>query len=298
MIDPMLTRRITVDESLNITETIRGAKAPMSIGPSTATWSTRTPDGPASLQFQRHSPTTVEAAAWGPGSAWMLHQAPLLLGQEDNLDGFTPRGPLRRLWQKKPFILGRTNRLWDSLVLAILGQRVQTQNAKRSQLLLRRSFGEPAPGPTDAWILPAPATVAELGYHNFHPLGVERKRAGVLIRTARELHRLDNLLEKTPAQVQARLRRIQGIGPWTAAMVTITAMGDADAVPLGDFHIPNTIAWVLAGESRGNDQRMLELLKPYQGHRWRVIRLAKASGGAPKFGPRLGLKGDGLHLGR
>ncbi len=294
----MLTRTITVTKSLNVADTIRGAKAPLSTGPSTATWSTRTPDGPGSLRFERLDPTTLETTAWGPGSEWMLDQAPRLIGQADTVDGFKPSGPILKLWRQKPFVLGRTDRLWDSLVLGVLGQRVQTQNARKSQRLLRRHFGEPAPGPTDSWILPEPAVVAELGYHHFHSLGVERKRSETLIRVAKELRRLDDLLSKTPDEVQARLQRIRGVGPWTAAMVTATSMGDPDAVPLGDFHIPNTIAWVLAGEPRGDDRRMLQLLEPYRGHRWRVVRLAKETGGAPKFGPRLGLKGDGLHLGR
>ena len=84
------------------------------------------------------------------------------------------------------------------------------------------------------------------------------------------------------------------------AVITDTrvSMGDADAVPTGDYHIPNTVAWVMAGEPRADDARMLELLEPYRGHRWRVIRLAKANGSAPKYGPRLSLRGDGLSRGR
>ena len=81
-------------------------------------------------------------------------------------------------------------------------------------------------------------------------------------------------------------------------MITATSMGDADAVPVGDLHIPNTVAWLLAKEERANDDRMLELLEPYAGHRWRVIRLAKSSGPAPRRGPRLDLYGSGLEKGR
>ena len=110
------------------------------------------------------------------------------------------------------------------------------------------------------------------------------------------MSRLTNLEERSPKQVQARLERIRGIGPWTSAMVTASALGDADAVPVGDYHLPNTVAWHLAGEERGDDARMLELLEPYAGHRWRVLRLAKSGGSAPKRGPKLSLTGDGLHM--
>ena len=88
----------------------------------------------------------------------------------------------------------------------------------------------------------------------------------------------------------ARLTALPGIGQWTAAEVAMVAMGDADAVSVGDYHLPHHVAWVLAGEPRADDARMLELLEPYRGHRGRVIRLLVAGApGPPRFGPRLPL---------
>ncbi len=276
--------------------TVRGSKDPVMVGPSEMRWNTRTPDGIGTLHFDRVSAAVVEVEAFGPGRDWLINQAPRLLGADDDLTGFSPPpGPLADRWRRRPFLLGRTDRLWDSLIGAVFGQKVQVKNAMRARRQLARRFGDPAPGPEGGWVLPAPDRVAELGYSDFHPLGVERKRAEILLRVAREMPRLERLSEQTPAQVQARLQRLQGIGPWSAAMVTAAALGDADAVPVGDFHIPNTIAWHLAGEERGDDARMLELLEPWAGHRWRVIRLAKSSGSAPKRGPRLDHRGDGLH---
>ncbi len=293
----MAPHRVEIQEWVNLSSTVRGTKDPVMIGPSDARWNTRTPDGPGALSMRRSGPATVEVEAFGPGADWMLAQAPRLLGSDDDVAGFRPPpGRLTDRWRRQPFLLGRTDRLWDSLVGAVLGQKVQTKNAYRSRRLLTRRYGDPAPGPHGGWILPSPDTVAELGYSDFHPLGVERKRAEILLRVAREMPRLERLSERSPDEVQQRLQRIRGIGPWTAALVTATAMGHADAVPVGDFHVPNTIAWHLAGEPRGDDARMLELLEPWAGHRWRVIRLAKSSGGAPKRGPKLSLVGDGLHM--
>lgn len=289
---------ITIPDSLNVADTVRGAKDPVMVGPSETWWSTRTPDGVGTLHLQRVAGDSMQAEAWGPGADWLLNQAPLLLGSEDDPSGFEPTGKIGEYWRRKPFLLGRTDRPWDSLVGAVLGQKVQVANAKRARRMLARRFGDPAPGPKPGWVLPAPDRVAEMGYHQFHPLGVERKRAEILIRVAREMRRLDDLTARSPISVAARLQRIRGIGPWTAAMVTASSMGDADAVPVGDYHIPNTIAWTLAGEPRGTDERMVELLEPYAGHRWRVIRLSKSNSSAPKYGPKLSLSGDGLHMGR
>lgn len=294
----MPTRIIDISDTLDVRETIRGAKNPVMVGPTEVWWSTRTPDGPGSLNLERRSDRTLAAEAWGPGADWLLEQAPRLVGADDNLDGFRPRGKIGELWRQKPFLLARTDRPWDAIVGGVFGQKVQVANAVKARRLLARRFGEPAPGPRQGWVLPAPQRVAEMGYHDFHPLGVERKRAEILIRVAREMRRMGGLTDRTPESAKARLQRIRGIGPWTAAMVTAVAMGDADAVPVGDYHIPNTVAWHLAGEPRADDERMLELLEPYEGHRWRVIRLAKGAGSAPKYGPRLSLSGDGLHLGR
>lgn len=267
------------------------------IGPSEVRWNTRTPDGPGSLHVDRLDASTVRLEAWGPGAEWMLEQGPRLLGSEDDLEGFRPpAGALADRWRSKPFLLGRTDRLWDSLVGGIFGQKVQVANAVKARRMLARNYGDEAPGPNGGWILPPPERVAELGYADLHPFGVERKRAEVVLRAAREMGRIDGITRtRTPAQVAGRLQQIRGIGPWTAGMVTASAMGDADAAPTGDFHLPNTIAWHLAGEERGNDARMLELLEPFAGHRWRVMRLAKSIGSAPKRGPKLGLRGDGLH---
>ncbi len=174
-------------------------------------------------------------------------------------------------------------------------------NARRSRRALARRFGERAPGPREAWLLPPPDRVAEMGYHQFHPLGVERTRATALIRVARALGRWPELAEPSdlaPEAFRARLQAVPGVGPWTTAMVSAVTLGDPDAVPVGDFHLPHTVAWLLAGEPRATDARMLELLEPYAGHRWRVVRLAKATTTAPRYGPRLSLTGDGLHLGR
>ncbi len=288
---------IDIPSTLNVKDTVRGAKLPVMVGPTELWWVTRTPDGPGTLNMERVAQNQVQTRAWGPGSQWMVDQAPRLLGADDDLTGFDPQGPIRETWRRKPFKLARTDILWDALIGAVFGQKVQVANAVKARRMLARGYGEPAPGPRRGWVLPSAERVGEMGYYEFHRFGVERKRADTLIRVAREFSRLSHLGSRTPTQAKLRLQQIRGIGPWTAAMATAAAYGDADAVPVGDFHIPNTVAWVLANEPRADDERMLELLEPYRGHRWRVIRLAKSTSKAPAYGPKLSLTGDGLNMG-
>ena len=65
------------------------------------------------------------------------------------------------------------------------------------------------------------------------------------------------------------LRTLPGVGVWTAAEVGQRALGDADAVSVGDFHLASLVGWALVGE-QVDDDAMLELLEPYRGHRYRV----------------------------
>jgi 3-methyladenine DNA glycosylase/8-oxoguanine DNA glycosylase len=69
------------------------------------------------------------------------------------------------------------------------------------------------------------------------------------------------------------------------------AWGDKDAVPTGDYHLPNTVSWALAGEPRSDDARMLDLLGPYRPERRRVLVALKVEGvHAPKYGPKTALR--------
>jgi len=179
--------------------------------------------------------------------------------------------------------------VFHEILVAVLGQRVTAGEAMRAWRALCRAASSPAPGPMELLLPPDPAVLGAQPYWWYHRFGVDRHRAETIIRMARRASRLDSLAVAgaTPADVAAHLRLHAGIGPWTVGKVVGSALGDPDAVCEGDFHLPNTVAWALAGEPRADDARMLELLEPYRGQRGRVVRLLELSGmAAPKFGPR------------
>ena len=248
----------------------------------------RTPDGPATLRLRLTSPKRLDATAWGPGAERAIDGAPLLVGEADRPEAFTAVHPiLRRLQRTNPGLrLPQTRRVFHALLPTVLEQKVTGTEAFRAYAALQRHHGEPAPGPGDLLLPPPPATLAGLPYHAFHPFGVERRRADVIRRGAARAAWLD--AAGSAAEATSRLRSLPGIGAWTAAEVVRCAFGDPDAVSVGDFHIPNTVAWALAGEPRADDARMLELLEPYRGQRGRVQRLLEVGGiVAPRYGPRL-----------
>jgi 3-methyladenine DNA glycosylase/8-oxoguanine DNA glycosylase len=249
---------------------------------------TRTPEGPATLRVE-HLGDRLDVEAWGDGAEWALTMAPSALGLLDDRAGFDPSHPVVADLHRHAdgLRLPRTERVLEALVPAILSQMVTGFEAKRSYRQLVERWGEPAPGPGGLRLPPAPEVVAELGYYELHVLGVEKKRADTLKRACAHAARLEAAGELSTADLRARLEAIPGIGVWTSAEVARLAHGDADAVSVGDLHLKNLVAFALAGEPRGTDDRMLELLEPFAGHRGRVCLLIESAGvSAPRYGPK------------
>lgn len=245
---------------------------------------TRTPEGIATLRLTQTSSTTVVAHAWGPGADHALAHAPALVGADDEPDAFVrPTHPLLRDLHRRFAArtrLPRTTAVTEQLIPIVLEQKVQTAEAKASYRQLVWRHGDPAPGAPRLRVPPDPSIVARLPYWEFHRWGVEKRRADTVRRVALCARRLD----ADPSVLTA----IPGVGPWTAGELGMRALGDSDAVPVGDYHLPHTVSYALAGEPRGDDVRMLELLEPYRPHRARVLRLLVVAGiRAPRYGPRM-----------
>ena len=292
----MLTKMYPVNGPLDLRRTL----APLSHGPGDQTirlgqgqtWrATRTLDGPAAIEFV-HADDELRATAFGPGAERALADVPGLLGLTTERLPIPAGHPLvARLAHIHPGVrIPRTGAILESLIPAILEQKVTGQEASRAWVGLIRAHGEAAPGPSE-WRLrlsPAPAALAALPYYDYHPFGIERRRAELIRRVAARAAWFEAIVDLPLVDAHARLMAVPGIGPWTAAEVAVRALGDDDAVSVGDFHLKNLVAFALAGETRGTDERMLELLEPYRGQRARVIRLLELSGlRAPRYGPRL-----------
>jgi 3-methyladenine DNA glycosylase/8-oxoguanine DNA glycosylase len=220
----------------------------------------------------------------------LLDTAPELLGSEDDPAALQPgNGLLRRLCRRLAGLrIPRSGGVMHALVPSILEQKVRGAEARRSYLRLVRALGAPAPGPLGLLLPPAAEVLAATPSYAFHRFGIERRRADVIRAAGRLASRLDGWDREEPEAVRRAMRSVSGIGPWTQAEVARVALGDPDAVSVGDFHLPNVVSWALAGEPRGTDARMLQLLEPYRGQRGRVSLLLELGGPAPpRFGPRM-----------
>jgi 3-methyladenine DNA glycosylase/8-oxoguanine DNA glycosylase len=248
------------------------------------------PVGAATLHLRAVARDRLEAEAWGPGAAAALDAVPALLGTPPAAAGFAPADPLMRdLLRRHPGVrIPRTGQVVAALVPAITAQKVVGLDARRSWRVLVRRLGTPAPGPAPL-LLPPPAHVlATTPSWVFHQAGVERQRADIIRRVASVARRMEEAASMPRDDAYARLQAVPGIGPWTAAEAALIAFGDEDAVSVGDYHLPSLVTYMLAGEPRGTDERMLELLEAYRPHRARAVRLLELSGRtAPRRGPRM-----------
>ena len=290
----MLQRTVFPAVTLDIPRTLFGLRRGLHdptcrFGPDGIWRASRSPAGPASLHLVAYT-DRIEATAWGEGAEAALDAVPSLIGMHDNLDSFEPdqHRLVARLWHEHSGLrIPRAGAVTEVLVATVLEQRVTTFEARRSQTQLIARWGEPAPGPGNLMLPPDPEVLAGVAYYDLHVLGVEKKRADTVRRVAASARRLDALTLLPPAEAHERLLQIPGIGAWTAAEVALVALGDPDAVPLGDAHLPSDITYALTGEAVDDDDVMLDVLEPFAGHRGRVIRLLGAAGiHAPRHGPR------------
>lgn len=251
-------------------------------------WATITPQGPGTLHLW-WGDASLNAEAWGPGADWLLARVPDLIGEFDEPVVFGAGHPqvLEAQHRHPGLRFGRSRRLYHTLLPVVIAQRVTAGEAKRSWRQVCLAAGAPAPGPRPLRLPPAPDVLARQPYWWFHRFGIERKRADALREVARHAAKfdaLDDSLDTTEAR--RLLGLIPGVGVWTIGMSLGPALGDPDAVAVGDYWIPHAVCWALAGEPRGSDERMLELLAPYDGQRGRAVALLFAEGWrAPRFGP-------------
>lgn len=262
------------------------------IGADQAWRAVRTPDGPGTLHL-RSSVGEVTAEAYGPGGPWLIDRVSSLLGAHDEPDALVAHHPVvaKALRDHRAPRIGAGGVVFAPLVAAVLGQRITGKEAAQQWAAVCRLQPEVAPGPPPIerplLLPPDPEHLASLPYWVLHRLGIDKGRANTISAVARRARRLEEAVAMHRDDAYRRLEAIPGVGPWTSAVALASAIGDPDAVAVGDFHLRNVVAYAFTGKPRGTDEQMLELLAPYAGHRGRVIALLYRAGWkAPAFGPR------------
>ncbi len=283
-----------VSPGLSLFPLRRGPRDPcFQVGDDGAIWRTSLlGSGSVTARISRAAPNAVECTAWGSGAEEFLDVLPAVLGAHDNSSDFVPTDPtVAAAHRRVPHLrLGRTGQVLEALIPAVIEQRVPGADAFRSWQLLVNKFGTPAPGPAPARMRVPPSADAwrRIPSWEFHRANVDPGRARTIVGCAQRAPSLERLASWPVAQARDALTSLPGVGVWTAAEIAQRAFGDADALSVGDYHIPKMIGWTLLGYPI-DDAGMIEVLEPMRPHRHRVVRLLEASGLAyePRGGARL-----------
>lgn len=247
--------------------------------------------GPVAARISRSGPRTIGCEAWGSGATEFADRFAAQLGADDDSTGFTPLEPtIAEAHRRVPHLrLGRTGRVLESLIPAVIEQRVAGKDAFRAWRLLVTKFGSPAPGPAPARMrVPPPADVwRRIPSWEFHLANVDAGRARTIVGCAQRADSLERLVTRPADQARTALTSLPGVGVWTAAETAQRAFGDADALSVGDYHLAKVVGWSLLGRPI-DDDAMVDLLEPLRPHRHRAVRLLEVSGLArnPRFGAR------------
>jgi AraC family transcriptional regulator of adaptative response / DNA-3-methyladenine glycosylase II len=130
---------------------------------------------------------------------------------------------------------------FEAAVRVVLGQQVSvkaaTTVAGRVAAALGESVETPFPG-LDR-LPPTPEAIVTAGEDRLARIGMPGARARTLIALANAV--LSGSLSLTrvadPEQVRDRMLALPGVGPWTANLVAMRALGAPDAFPAGDLGV-------------------------------------------------------------
>ncbi|MGD9958936.1 DNA-3-methyladenine glycosylase family protein [Nocardioides sp.] len=255
----------------------------------------RTPEGLATLMvLPRSADGEIVATAWGDGATWALDRVPAMLGVFDDVGDFRPRHPVvEAALQAHPhWRIGRTGLVMDSLVPAVIEQKVTGKEAFLGFRRLVQRFGDVAPGAgADKGLLVQPGAdrLRSIPSWEWLKLHIDPARSRTIVEAARVAPALERTVDLDMEQADRRLRSVPGIGVWTSAEIRVRAFGDPDAVSFGDYHVAKDIGWALTGKPVDDDQ-LATLLEPWRPQRYRVQALLALQGlHRPRRGPRMTL---------
>lgn len=282
---------LPLDVSTSVSIIGRGARDSLVRSSAAGTWyCAETPDGAVTCHLEQRDDRTVHATAWGPGAAWQIEHLPELLGEDTSAElveptpGLVAEARRRNLGLRVP----RTGRIMTALAMATLEQRVVGLDALAARQRLLNTCGStpPGPAPEGMRIPPAPDEWARIPSWEWHRAGVDPARSRTIVAASQRAARVGSLVNLPPSQARTKLQALPGVGPWTAAETSKVALGDTDAVSVGDYHLAHLIVWSFTGQHGGDDAAMLELLEPYRPYRQLVVRLVELSVRMPRRGPR------------
>jgi len=130
-------------------------------------------------------------------------------------------------------------------VRAILGQQITVAGARTLAGRIALRFGTPVKTslPSLTHLFPTPQRLATAGAGEIGRLGITEQRAKTLIALAQAISKGDMILEpgRRIEETFTELRKIPGIGEWTAQYIAMRALSWPDAFPHTDLGIKKAL---------------------------------------------------------
>ncbi|MDJ0941186.1 MAG: hypothetical protein QNJ00_15610 [Woeseiaceae bacterium] len=238
----------------------------------------RLPEGPVTVRITVDAGASIAVRAWGEGANSAGPYVRRWLGLEEPAWCLPDHPVTNRLLHEHPGIrLNDTGDVFEGLVTTILQQQVTWQEAAFTWRRLVEELGEVAPGPRELRLAPTPRAVRSVSVDRLMLLGIGRQRAKTIQEVAFSAKGLQRAAELPTDEAMSLLQHVRGVGPWTAAFVLGLRLARPEPIVRGDLKLPHAVCWALAGEPRGDDERMAELLAPFPGQGFQVIRLIYAA---------------------
>lgn len=155
---------------------------------------------------------------------------------------------------------------FEMAVRAILGQQISVAGATTLASRMAVRFGSRlrTPVPSLTYLFPSAQRIATAQIDEIAKLGIIRQRAKTLIALAQAVASGELLLEpgRRVERTMAQLRKIPGIGEWTAQYLAMRALSWPDAFPHTDLGIRKAL-----GENKPNKILMIaEKWKPWRAY--------------------------------
>ena len=140
--------------------------------------------------------------------------------------------------------LPHTATVFESLVLAILGQQISTQVARVIRTLLIESYGPRlVVDGASYYAFPRPQQLAEAPVEELRGLKLSWRKAEYVHGIALEAtDGLESLHQLDDREAVSQVMQLRGVGPWTAQWLLVRALGRPDALPLGDLALRRAVS--------------------------------------------------------
>ena len=180
--------------------------------------------------------------------------------------------------------LPRTATLFESLVLAVLGQQISASVARALRLLLIERFGARAEfDGVPYYSFPRPEAILSSSPDELRTLKLSQRKAEYLYGLAEAATAPDwpEVWRLRDEEFTTRLTALRGVGNWTAQWAMVRGLARPDALPLGDLALRRGVSRLLREGEPVTDaevEALAERWRPWRSYATAYLFAAMRSG--------------------